>query len=295
MADHHFKTQGGASENVNHLAITKNTALLDIDSAVNTIGRSTQPGHDRDYFHTHEPRFRRAARRITEIAPVGSCVLDLGSHYLHLAGTLRLLGYDVVALDVPVFQNLRFVRARAEALGIRTAITEAAAAGEFLLDYDDRFDLVLFCEMLEHITFNPCEFWRRIHGLIKIGGKVYLSTPNSLQALSIISAIKRLVLLDGIGTNIPTIFGTVTYGHHWKEYSRREIFKYFRILSPDFYVELSTYSYQRHPYSPWSLKDYSRRVIRSVGNWSGVFAEELEAVVTLRSKTGIIPSAPSFG
>jgi 2-polyprenyl-3-methyl-5-hydroxy-6-metoxy-1,4-benzoquinol methylase len=273
----------------------ENGASLDINSAMNTVSRLIQPGHDRAYFETHEPRFRRAAQRVTEIAPLGCCVLDLGSHYLHLAAILRLLGYDVVALDVPVFQNLQFVRSRAETLGIRTATTESAAAGDFLLDCDGRFDVVLFCEMLEHITFNPCEFWRRIHRLLKVGGKVYLSTPNSLQAMSVLSAIKRIVLLDGIGINIPSIFGTVTYGHHWKEYSSREIFQYFRLLSPDFQVELSTYSYLRRAYSPWSLRDYARRLIRSVGNWSGLFAEELEAVVTLRSKTGIIPSAPSFG
>jgi 2-polyprenyl-6-hydroxyphenyl methylase/3-demethylubiquinone-9 3-methyltransferase len=268
---------------------------LDIDSAVNTVGRLTQPGHDRAYFDTHELRFQRAAQRATEIAPRGSWVLDLGSHYLHLAAILRLLGYDVVALDVPAFQNLQFVRARAETLRIRTATTESAAAGDFLHDCDNRFDIVLFCEMLEHITFNPCDFWRRIHRLLKIDGKIYLSTPNSLAALSALAAIKRIVLLDGIGINIPSIFETVTYGHHWKEYSRREISEYFRLLSPDFDVEVSNYSYQRYSYSRWSLRDYGRRLVRAVGNWSGVFTEELEAVVTLRSRTGIRPSAPSFG
>jgi 2-polyprenyl-3-methyl-5-hydroxy-6-metoxy-1,4-benzoquinol methylase len=273
----------------------ENMGSLDVNSALNAVSGLTQPGHDRAYFDTHEPRFRRAVQRVTEIAAGASCVLDLGSHYLHLAAILRLLGYKVVALDVPAFQTLEFVRARAEALGIQTATTESAAAGDFLLDCDDRFDLVLFCEMLEHITFNPCEFWRRIHRLLKIGGKVYLSTPNSLQAMNVLSAIKRIVLLDGIGIKIPSIFNTVTYGHHWKEYSSREIFEYFRLLSPDFFVQLSTYSYITHCYSPWSLRDYGRRIIRSVGNWSGVFAEELEAVVTLRSKSGIVPSGPSFG
>jgi 2-polyprenyl-3-methyl-5-hydroxy-6-metoxy-1,4-benzoquinol methylase len=155
-------------------------ASLDINSAVDTLSRLIQPDHDRAYFDAHVARFRRAAQRVTEIAPRDSLVLDLGSHYLHLAAILRLLGYDVVALDVPVFQNLQFVRARAETLRIRTVTTESAADGDFLLDCDDRFELVLFCEMLEHITFNPCDFWRCIHRLLRTGGKVYLSTPNSL-------------------------------------------------------------------------------------------------------------------
>jgi 2-polyprenyl-3-methyl-5-hydroxy-6-metoxy-1,4-benzoquinol methylase len=137
----------------------ENMAYVDINSAMNTVRRLTQPGHDRAYFDTHEPRFRRAGQRVTEIAPRGSCVLDLGSHYVHLAAILRLLGYELVALDVSVFQKLQFVRARAETLRIRTATTESAAAGYFLLDSDNRFDIVAFCEMFEHITLNPCEFW----------------------------------------------------------------------------------------------------------------------------------------
>jgi len=269
--------------------------FLDLNSAMAEVRNSTRPGYDSSYFGEHEARFRRAAQRVTEIAPRGSCVLDIGSHYLHLASILQLLGYEVVALDVSIFQELQFVRARAENLGIQAVATESAATGDFLLDCDNRFDVALFCEMLEHITFNPCAFWRRIHRLLKINAKVYLSTPNSLQAMSVLSAIKRIVLLDGIGINIPSIFGNVTYGHHWKEYSRREIFEYFRLLSPDFHVELSTYSYRHYSYSPWSLRDHSRRLIRLVGNWSGAFAEELEAVVTLRAKSGIIASAPSFG
>jgi 2-polyprenyl-3-methyl-5-hydroxy-6-metoxy-1,4-benzoquinol methylase len=187
--------------------------FMDINSAVKTVRRLTQPGYDRAYFDTHEPRYRRAVQRITEIALRDSYVLDLGSHYLHLAAILRFIGYDVVAVDVPAFQSLQFVQARAEMLRIRTIATESAATGDFLHDYDDRFDVVLFCEMLEHIPFNPCDFWRRIHRLLKIGGSVYLSTPNSLQALSALSAIKRIVVLDGIGLNISSIFGNVTYGH----------------------------------------------------------------------------------
>ncbi len=36
--------------------------------------------------------------------------------------------------------------------------------------------------------------------------------------MTVLSIIKRVVLLDGGGMKIPDIFNTVTYGHHWKEY-----------------------------------------------------------------------------
>jgi hypothetical protein len=43
------------------------------------------------------------------------------------------------------------------------------------------------------------------------------------------------------------------------------------------------------------VKDWGRRLIRWAGNRSGVFAEELEAVVTLRARTGFTAWAPQFG
>jgi 2-polyprenyl-6-hydroxyphenyl methylase/3-demethylubiquinone-9 3-methyltransferase len=206
-----------------------------------------------------------------------------------------LLGYEVWALDVPVFQELPFVRERAKSLSIHAITSDSIDAGDFLPGYDGQFGFVLFCEILEHITFNPCDFWRNVHRLLQVEGKLYITTPNSLAAMNILSALKRMCLLEGIGLSIPSIFGNVTFGHHWKEYSRREMIEYFQRLTPDFQVDVSTYCWRPYAYSPRSLTDWGRRLIRWGGNRSTEFADELEVVVTLAGRTSFTASAPSFG
>jgi 2-polyprenyl-6-hydroxyphenyl methylase/3-demethylubiquinone-9 3-methyltransferase len=276
----------------------RNTAAgrsSDVDMALAKVGAMAKHGYDADYLATHELRFRRTAQRVMELAPASVRILDIGSHYLHLSAILRLLGYEVWAVDVPAFQELPYVRERADLLGIHTIASDSIQDGNFLQGHEDRFGLVLFCEILEHITFNPCDFWNRVHHLLQTGGKLYITTPNSLAAMSILSVLKRLVLLEGTGLDIPSILGTVTYGHHWKEYSRKEIMEYFRRLSPDFAVEVSTYCWRAYSYSPGNLLDWGRRLIRWTANHSKVFADELEVVVTLTTRSKFGALGPAFG
>jgi 2-polyprenyl-6-hydroxyphenyl methylase/3-demethylubiquinone-9 3-methyltransferase len=82
------------------------------------------------------------------------------------------------------------------------------------------FDVVVFTEILEHITFTPVLFWRRIYKLLKVGGSIYLTTPNALTPWKMLHVVKRLVTQNGVGITTPEIFHTVTFGHHWKEFHR---------------------------------------------------------------------------
>jgi 2-polyprenyl-3-methyl-5-hydroxy-6-metoxy-1,4-benzoquinol methylase len=270
------------------------TPSPDVEAALAEARAMTKSEHDAAYWAFHEPRFRRTVQRVTEIAPRGIPILDVGSHYLHLSAVLRLLGYEVWALDLPYFQELPFVRERANSFGIH-AISADIQTGRFIPGDDGRFGLVLFCEILEHITFNPCEFWRSIYRLLRVGGQVYITTPNSLAAMNIVSTLKRMVLLEGIGLDIASIFDKHTTGHHWKEYSRREVIEYFQRLSPDFSVEVSAYHYRSYSYSPRSLKDWGRKLVRWIGNSSAALADELDIVVTLTGKTSFTASTPVFG
>ncbi len=242
-------------------------------------------GGDAAYFAYHEHRYRRHLESLAGLGVVGAGTrtLDIGSHYLHLAGAVRLLGSDVTALDVPAFQEIPFVRARAERLGIRTAVVADLGAGDFLADTPDgSVDAVLFCEILEHVTFNPVPFWRRVHALLRPGGVVYLTTPNGLRLANVLKTLARLATLRGVGIPVRDIFGHVTYGHHWKEYGARELREYFAHLSPDFEVEVRPYAYAPGEGAGGSSV---QRLVRRVGNVVPALREQLEVVVRVRAKT----------
>ncbi|HLJ95092.1 MAG TPA: class I SAM-dependent methyltransferase [Gemmataceae bacterium] len=265
-----------------------------VDKAFADFRGQLKEGYDRAYFDSHERRYRQCIQRVLSLVPAGSRVLDIGSHYLHQSGLLRLLGYEVWALDVPAFTQLDFVKGRAQELAIRLSSAFQLESGEFLSDQDGSFDLVLFCEIMEHITFNPIGFWKRVYELLKVNGRVYITTPNSLRLLNLLSTIKRAICLQGIGTDVPSIFGNVTYGHHWKEYSDKEVIRYFALLSPDFHVDVRFYHYRVYS-NIHTAKDVARHLTRLLGKGLRKFDEELEIVVTLERRSCFLGQTPAYG
>ena len=262
-------------------------SVADACAAVRKEVVSSRSADDLAYFNLHERRFRATASRIIELVPSGARILDVGSHYLHLTSVLALVGYEVRAIDVPAHSTLPFVRERAVRMGIPLTVAEgdAVAQGRFLTAEADSFDAVLFCEILEHITFNPIPFWRRIHGLLRPNGIILLTTPNSLKLLSVLGALWNLVTLRRIGLSVKQIMGHATFGQHWKEYSAREIGEYFAHLSPDFMVHIRKVHYGPVPEDVQRTIGSLRTAILRFGNATGFFADNLEAVITLSAKT----------
>jgi 2-polyprenyl-6-hydroxyphenyl methylase/3-demethylubiquinone-9 3-methyltransferase len=203
---------------------------------------ASQRGGDENYFRHQLPRYRRTVQRIAALRPERCRVLDIGSHYLHQGVLLRCLGHEVCGIDIGLFTEADFVKDRAQAFGIDNITVNALEAGSFLPECDNCFDLIVFTEILEHITFNPIRFWRRVYELMAPGGIVYLSTPNALRPAAWSRSLIGLLAFRGIGLSVDEIMGNVTYGHHWKEYSAAEIRRYFALLSPDFSVTTSWYS-----------------------------------------------------
>jgi 2-polyprenyl-6-hydroxyphenyl methylase/3-demethylubiquinone-9 3-methyltransferase len=252
---------------------------------------------DLAYFDLHERRFRATASRIMDLVAPGARILDVGSHYLHLSTVLALLGYKVVSIDVPAHSTLPFVTERAARMGIPLTVVEGAAIAEggFLEAEVDSFDAVLFCEILEHITFNPIPFWRRIHGLLRPDGIIFLTTPNSLKLLSVLGAMWNLITLHRIGLSVKQIMRHATLGQHWKEYSAGEIGEYFAYLSPDFKVSVRKLDYGPLPEDVLRELGPARSAILQLGNATGFFAETLEAVISLPSKTAWTRREPRAG
>ncbi len=85
--------------------------------------------------------------------------------------------------------------------------------------YDDAtFDVVLFCEILEHLTVNPTHTLNEIHRVLKPGGYVLVTTPNMVRW-------EHLVQL-ALGHNINDPYsGYGVYGRHNREYAPQEVIR----------------------------------------------------------------------
>ena len=47
--------------------------------------------------------------------------------------------------------------------------------------WDEKFDIIIFTEVLEHLNFNPKPTLKKIYDLLKVNGRLYLSTPDASQ------------------------------------------------------------------------------------------------------------------
>ena len=102
---------------------------------------------------------------------------------------------------------------------------------------DDAFDVVLFCEVIEHLLMDPLAALREITRVLRSGGRLVVTTPN----------VNRLQNVVGItaGMNIYDPYsGYGPYGRHNREYNRDELTRLLEFAGFD--VELA-FTADAHP------------------------------------------------
>jgi SAM-dependent methyltransferase len=83
---------------------------------------------------------------------------------------------------------------------------------------DSQFDVVTWCEVIEHLTENPVFTLSEIHRVLKPGGAVVISTPNVARIENVIRVC--------FGNNVydPYHLGTLLHGsRHSREYTLAEL------------------------------------------------------------------------
>jgi SAM-dependent methyltransferase len=104
---------------------------------------------------------------------------------------------------------------------------------------DHRFDLVLCCEILEHLLLDPTQMLYEIHRVLKPGGKLLLTTPNALAY----QYLWRLAM----GHNIHDQYsGYGGYGRHNREYAPAELLLLLQACNYDI-IELRLEDIYGHP------------------------------------------------
>lgn len=81
---------------------------------------------------------------------------------------------------------------------------------------DGRFDVVLFCEILEHLQNDPCRTLREIKRVLAPGGTLILTTPNVARLENAARMVAGANIYDPYSGNGP-------YGRHNREYTRDEL------------------------------------------------------------------------
>ncbi|MCW6037302.1 methyltransferase domain-containing protein [Spirulina subsalsa FACHB-351] len=82
---------------------------------------------------------------------------------------------------------------------------------------DQQFDVVLFCEIIEHLLLDPASVLHEIKRILKPNGTLILTTPN-------VSRLENVAKMIG-GANIYDPYsGYGPYGRHNREYNKHELY-----------------------------------------------------------------------
>lgn len=269
--------------------------MTNIELIENEIQISAEE-NDKSYFQFHKKRFERfdgfLAKHFPPTKDINSRkVLEIGSHYLHSSMVLSLRKFEVDAMDVMEFWDLSFVSRRAEKYGLNPIVENNLSGLDQFQGITNKYDLIVFTEIMEHITFNPIHFWKTVYQLLRPGGMIYISTPNAFSLPNYFRNLKNMLLFKSIGITVDDIFSKVTYGHHWKEYSAGEIKAYFRLLSDDFKLEVNPYHYKNYDLKPPYLLF---KLLSKLGNTIKLFSDDLEIIVKVPQKTKWKAKLPNY-
>jgi len=107
------------------------------------------------------------------------------------------------------------------------------------LPFEGHFDIVLFCEVIEHLVGDPLGALLRIKEKLAPGGTLILSTPNVNRLENISKMMAGQNMYDPIS-------GYGVYGRHNREYNKHELFLMLDHAGFDLEVMFSSDVHENH-------------------------------------------------
>lgn len=180
------------------------------------------------YVQRHRHEYIRTVRDVLSTMPPKEQggkirVLEIGSFFGVVCMALKCLGYDVTASDVPEYIELPEQIERYSRHGIATA---SVRLEDYILPFsDETYDLIIMCEVLEHLNFNPLPLLKEINRIGKPNSVFYLSLPNGAsiynrRAVTMGQGVGRMV--DGFFEQLNPSSSAIANGH-WREYTGPEV------------------------------------------------------------------------
>lgn len=149
-------------------------------------------------------------------------ILEVGAFLGPVSLSLKEMGYDISATDIPEFSessNLRNFYARHGIPFIGLNLRNQTLPYE-----SNSFDCVIICEVLEHLSFNPLPVIAEINRVLKDGGFIYIGMPNQAKLRTRLKAAFGQSVhgpIEGFFNQLDRNKNMIV-GLHWREYTLAE-------------------------------------------------------------------------
>lgn len=174
---------------------------------------SSQSQKADEYLIIHGERYKTLLNIIEQLKlPERSKILDVGCYPLHIFNKLKSRGYDMfgIASEHEKVDQYQIVVTNIE---------------KDKLPYKaNTFELIIFTEVIEHMTANPDQYMKEFLRVLKPSGKLIITTPNSVNLKN------RMKLLMGQSVYFPLfqLYETTPdngfmYHRHTREFTLDEL------------------------------------------------------------------------
>lgn len=165
-----------------------------LDARVAAVVRRLLTGADA-YNLGHEARLARTVDILTQLRPRGRA-LELGTNDLIPLAAKEL--FPAVTIDVTVFDDVEVVARKEKKLlelaGQKLEVDAFALDLEFCtLPVDDEtYDMVICCEVIEHMEIDPMFMLSEVNRVLKTNGRLLMTTPNATSSHSIAKVVRGI-------------------------------------------------------------------------------------------------------
>jgi ubiquinone/menaquinone biosynthesis C-methylase UbiE len=162
-------------------------SLVGIQQDVADVVNSLVPQGGSQYNYTHKRRYARTLEVLLNNLSDESRLLELGtSHVIPIA--LKLISPDVQVSVTDFDLSLSPSGSMVCSVGDEQREVERYSVdleSTALPVADETFDIVLCCEVLEHMDVDPMFMLAEVNRVLKPGGKLILTTPNITNSRAI--------------------------------------------------------------------------------------------------------------
>jgi len=200
------------------------------------------------YLQIHYYRLNLILNQIKSLNLNSSAkILDVGCYPPHIFNGLTKSGYDTYGIS-SLHEKIK--NPKISILNIETQ------KFPYPQSY---FDLIVFSEILEHLTVDPDPIFDQIYNTLKPGGFLIITTPNAVRLHNLI----KIIFAKNIYFPIYQLKQSLYHRHH-REYTQNEVKDL--LLNSKFDVKISKNITAYPPFRPKNQKDsFFLKIIK----WTG--------------------------